>query len=201
MGNGRVIELKESAGALFARETSEWGFEEVFDLTTLTDYDSGVRAEYRINAGNIERREAQETAWEVVMAVADLAPAPVPAIPLGVRYYLFARINAWDSNIDDNVVAEQVFTNLPVTPSFTQSGSSVIVNFNGSFDRDARGPLAFTPFASYAGRFLNGVLTDDEEFVINIANADGTQGTKVADFGFTLMAFITNDPGAFTPAE
>lgn len=79
VGNGRVIELKEESGALFARETSEWGFEEVFDLTTLPGYDAGRRATYRINAGNIERREAQEAAWEIVMSVADLALTPVEA--------------------------------------------------------------------------------------------------------------------------
>lgn len=76
VGNGRVIELKEDSGALFARETSEWGFEEVFDLTTLPGYDAGRRATYRINAGNIERREAQETAWEAVMAVSALSLTP-----------------------------------------------------------------------------------------------------------------------------
>lgn len=85
VGNGRVIELREVAGQLYAREVSEWGFESIADVTTLPGYASGTRSEYRINAGNIERREAQEVAWEVVVSVAalNLQPLVQPAPDFG----------------------------------------------------------------------------------------------------------------------
>lgn len=190
VGNGRVIELKEDSGALFARETSEWGFEEVFDLTTLPGYDAGRRATYRINAGNIERREAQETAWEAVMSASALTLTPVEAGGGGgggMTLVYAATINS------DGTVANEYENGL-----------------SGTWAKESTGEYIFTSdditTEFLANKYLCIASVSAGGYAASNATSDLLSGSNVAYFVTGISGVLTNLPFSvliytFPPAE